>query len=70
MTVVERYTPTGPATMDYEAEITDPQTFTRPWTIKMTLYKAVGGDVEFGQFKCVEFVTELMYGDLRRQPLK
>jgi hypothetical protein len=36
----------------------------------MTLYKAVGGDVEFGQFKCVEFVTELMYGDLRRQPLK
>ncbi len=70
MTVVERYTPTGPATMSYEAEITDPQTFTKPWTIKMTLYKAVGGDVDFGQFKCVEFVTELMYGDLRREPLK
>jgi hypothetical protein len=35
----------------------------------MTLYKAVGPDVSFGQFKCVEFVSELMYGDLRKQPL-
>ena len=70
MTVVERYTPTSSATMRYEAEITDPQTFTRPWKMEMTLYKAVGPDVALGQFKCVEFVTELMYGDLRKQPLK
>lgn len=70
MTVVERYTPTGPATMKYEAEITDPETYTRPWKMEMTLYKAVSPDVQFGQFKCVEFVTELMYGDLRKEPLK
>ena len=69
MTVVERYTPTGPDTMDYQAEITDPETFTRPWKMEMTLYKA-GPDTGFGQFKCVEFVTELMYGDLRKEPLK
>lgn len=70
MSVVERYTPTGPATMKYEAEITDPETYTRPWKMEMTLYKAVSPDVQFGQFKCVEFVTELMYGDLRKEPLK
>jgi hypothetical protein len=69
MTVVERYTPTGPNTMDYQAEITDPDTFTRPWKMEMTLYKT-GPDTGFGQFKCVEFVTELMYGDLRKEPLK
>lgn len=70
MTVVERYTPTGPNTMRYQAEITDPQTYTRPWTMEMVLYKSVGPDVTFGQFKCVEFVTELMYGDLRKEPAK
>ena len=69
MTVVERYTPTGPNTMDYQAEITDPETFTHPWKMQMTLYKT-GPDTGFGQFKCVEFVTELMYGDLRKEPLK
>jgi hypothetical protein len=68
--VVERYTPTGPATMRYEAEITDPETYTKPWKMEMTLYKAVAPDVQLGQFKCVEFVTELMYGDLRKEPLK
>ncbi|PZR44174.1 MAG: hypothetical protein DI524_08415 [Ectopseudomonas oleovorans] len=70
MTVVERYTPTSPYTMKYEAEITDPETYTRPWKIALTLYKSAGPDVQLGQFKCVEFVEELMYGDLRREPLK
>ena len=68
--VVERYTPTGPGTLRYEAEITDPETFTKPWKMEMTLYKHVGADARLEQFKCVEFVTELMYGDLRREPLK
>ncbi len=68
--VVERYTPTGPGTLRYEAEISDPETFTRPWKMEMTLYKHVGADARLEQFKCVEFVTELMYGDLRREPLK
>ena len=69
MTVVERYTLTSPMTIRYEAEITDPEVYVRPWKMEMTLYKAVGPDVTFGQFKCVEFVSELMYGDLRKQPL-
>jgi hypothetical protein len=68
--VVERYTPTGPDTLRYEAQITDPEVFTRPWTMRMTLYRRVGDDARLQQFKCVEFVEELMYGNLRKEPLK
>jgi len=70
MTVVERYTPTSPYHMRYEVEITDPQTFTRPWKMNMTLYRRVGADAQLQQFKCVEFVEELMYGHLRKEPAK
>jgi len=70
MKVVERWTPTGPGVMRYEAEITDPDTFTRPWKMSMNLYKHVGEDARLQQFKCVEFVEELMYGHLRKEPLK
>jgi hypothetical protein len=70
MKVVERYTPTGPGVMRYEAEITDPEIFTRPWKMSMNLYKHVGEDARLNQFKCVEFVEELMYGHLRKEPLK
>ena len=31
--VVERFTPAGPDTVNYEATITDPAVYTRPWTI-------------------------------------
>ena len=70
MSVVERWTPTSPTTMRYEATITDPVTFTRPWKMSMNLYKRVGEDARLQQFKCVEFVEELMYGHLRKVPLK
>jgi hypothetical protein len=70
MKVVERWTPTSPTTMRYEATITDPNTFTRPWKMSMNLYKRVGEDARLQQFKCVEFVEELMYGHLRKEPLK
>jgi hypothetical protein len=70
MKVVERWTPTGPGVMRYEAEITDPEIFTRPWKMSMNLYKHVGDDARLMQFKCVEFVEELMYGHLRKEPLK
>ena len=70
MSVVERWTPTSPVTIRYEATITDPNTFTRPWKMSMNLYKRQGEDARLNQFKCVEFVEELMYGDLRKEPLK
>ena len=35
----------------------------------LNLYKKVGEDAQLQQFKCVEFVEELMYGHLRKNPL-
>jgi hypothetical protein len=55
--------------MRYEATITDEETYTKPWTIAFNLYKRVGEDAQLQQFKCVEFVEELMYGHLRKNPL-
>jgi hypothetical protein len=31
--VVERFTPTGPDTIDYQATVTDPVVYTRPWIL-------------------------------------
>ena len=70
MTVVERYTPVAPGILRYEALVNDPATFTRPWKMSMNLYRHVGDDARLNQFKCVEFVEELMYGHLRKEPLK
>jgi hypothetical protein len=70
MKVVERWTLLNENTIRYEAEITDPATFTRPWKMSMLMYRRLGEDARLQQFKCVEFVEELMYGDLRKEPLK
>ena len=63
--VVEKYTLLNNHIMDYEATIEDEEVFTRPWTIKMKLYKKMGDDSQLQQFKCVEFVEELIYGEWR-----
>jgi hypothetical protein len=44
----------------------DPQTFSRPWKIRMPLYRHINPDARLNQFKCVEFVEELMYGKYRK----
>jgi hypothetical protein len=68
--VVERYTRTGPDHLRYEATITDPKVFTRPWKISMPLYRRMEPNAQLIEYKCVEFVEELMYGHLRKQPIK
>jgi hypothetical protein len=70
MKVTERYTMTDADHINYSATIDDPATFTRPWTMSMPLYRRVERNAQLGQFKCVEFVTELMYGHLRKEPVK
>lgn len=65
--VTERYTLLNANVMDYEALIEDEETFTRPWKIKMNLYKKIGDDAQLQQFKCVEFVEELIYGEWRAE---
>jgi hypothetical protein len=70
MKVTERYSMTDRDHIQYEATIEDPATFTRPWKISMPLYRRVEAGARLGQFKCVEFVEELMYGHLRKEPVK
>jgi hypothetical protein len=38
--------------------------------MSMPLYRRVEKGARLGQFKCVEFVTELMYGHQRKEPIK
>jgi len=68
--VTERYTMTSANHINYEATITDPATFSKPWKMSMPLYRRMEKGARLGQFKCVEFVTELMYGHLRKEPIK
>jgi hypothetical protein len=65
--VVERYTPRGPDTLNYEATLEDPKVFARPWKISMILYRHAEPHAKLLEFKCVEFVEELMYGPLRKK---
>ena len=69
MVVTERWTPMGPNHIQYEATIEDNETFTEPWTISMPLYRRMEPNAVIMDFKCVEFVEELMYGEWRRNPL-
>jgi len=64
--VVERYTPLSPETLMYEATIEDAKVFSRPWKISMPLYRHVEKNAQLMEFKCVEFVEELLYGPLRK----
>jgi hypothetical protein len=64
--VVERYTPMSPYHLQYEATIEDPKVFTRPWKIRMPLYRRIEPGAQRLEFKCVEFTEELIYGSLRK----
>jgi hypothetical protein len=65
--VVERYTPMDRDHLLYEATIEDPNVFIRPWKISMPLYRRVEKDARLMEFKCVEFVEELLYGRFRKK---
>jgi hypothetical protein len=68
--IVERITATGPDHLNYEATIEDPQTFSRPWKISFPLYRRKEPNSRLLEFKCVEFSEEVVYGHLRKVPLK
>jgi hypothetical protein len=65
--VVERYTPIGPDHLMYEATIEDPKVFTRPWKLRVPLYRRIEEQAQLLEFRCVEFVEELIYGHLRKK---
>ena len=64
--VTERYTLVSENVIEYEATMEDPDIFERPWTISMPIYRRLEEGFELPQFKCVEFVEELMYGKYRK----
>jgi hypothetical protein len=64
--VVERIRRTGPDHLSYEATIEDPNVYARPWTISMPLYRRVEPNMQLGEFKCEEFVSDLVYGKYQK----
>ena len=64
--VVERYTPVSPYHLMYEATIEDPKVFTRPWKMKMPLYRRQEADMQLLEFRCVPFTEELLYGKFKK----
>ena len=63
MIVLERYTLIDEHVMQYEATIEDPETFSRPWTIRMPLYRRAEADARLLEFNCVKFSEPLLYGE-------
>jgi hypothetical protein len=71
LVVTERYSLASDGNhLNYEARIEDPKTFTRPWTIRMPLYRRLETNVQLLEYKCVEFSEELLYGDLKKKSSK
>ena len=53
--VVERYTPAGPDHLTYEVTLEDPKVFTRPWTMRMPLYRRKEADVQLLEYECYAY---------------
>ena len=71
MVVTERYTPIDDHLMQYEATIDDPETFSRPWTIRMPLYRHTEEGARLLEFNCVKYSEELLYGEfMSREPVQ
>jgi hypothetical protein len=62
--VTERYTKVNDDRIDYEATIEDPTLYSRPWTIRLPLYRRTEEGAQMLEFKCVPFSEELLYGHL------
>ena len=70
LTVTERFTVLGPNHISYEATMDDPQTYTRPWTIEMPLYRLIDQQAQLLEHKCVPFADGLLYRDLIKKDSK
>ena len=58
--VVERYTPVTPYHLDYEVTIEDPEAFTRPWTMRMPLYRRMEAGLQLLDYDCVDFILQAL----------
>ena len=69
MKVTERYTPIGRSAIQYEARVEDPRVFTRPWTIRVPLYRHLEANAALLPFRCMDAAEETFLGHLRKKPL-
>ena len=53
--VVERYTPMGPDHINYEVTIEDSKVFTRPWKMRMILYRQKEPNFQLLEYECFAF---------------
>jgi hypothetical protein len=67
--LVERFTPITKDSIRYEVTIEDPKTFTKPWRISMPLYRRLEPNMQLLEYRCIEFVEEFLYGNLRKDQL-
>ena len=65
--VVERYTLVDRDHIDYEATLEDAKVFTRPWKIRMPLYRRVETGAQVLDFKCVPFPKNYSMENIRRR---
>ena len=59
--LVERFTPTGPDHIDYEVTVEDPKVFTRPWKMRMPLYRRKESNMQLLEYECYAFDWEKYY---------
>lgn len=67
--VTERFTLIDDSHIRYEAKIEDPNTYSRPWTMSMILYRDIDPNAELMEFRCVPFVEEMFYHDIDGGPM-
>jgi hypothetical protein len=65
--VTERITPIDATHLEYEATLTDPTVYSRPWKIRMPLYKRIEKNAQLLEFRCVELSEEAIYGALTKK---
>jgi hypothetical protein len=65
--VVERFTLRGRDHLDYEVTVNDPALYTRPWTMRMPLYRRLETQVQLLEYPCVSFLED-EYVRSRRKP--
>jgi len=63
--VVERYTLADADHISYEVTIEDPKVFTRPWTMRMVLYRRQEPNVQLLEYECFAYRAD--DEDARRQ---
>jgi hypothetical protein len=64
--VVERYTLQSRDVLLYEATIEDPKVFSRPWTIRVPLYRQSEENAQLMEFKCIPFAEPVLYDRIGR----